>query len=117
MTGFNDAMKASYLKEGLPLVKDTNEYGVLVETLYLKDGTTPKVGFREGKWIAGTEYEKVAVSKKGYLLHLDFDDNGRAVDYKLYLDFAEMAAAEVDYSLLVKVAAALDNKDYIVFLD
>jgi hypothetical protein len=41
------------------LVKDTDGYGVLVETLYLKDGTTPKVGFREGKWIAGTEYEKV----------------------------------------------------------
>ncbi|MGD8401194.1 MAG: hypothetical protein PVH64_09725 [Bacillota bacterium] len=99
------------------MVKDTDGYGVLVETLHFKDGTTPKVGFREGKWIAGTEYEKVAVAKKGYLLHLDYDGNGRAVDYKLYLDFAEMAAGEVDYSLLVKVAAALGNKDYVVFLD
>jgi hypothetical protein len=99
------------------LEKGTDEYGLLVETLYLKDGTTPKVGFREGKWLAGTEYEKVAVSKKGYLLHLDYDDNSRAVAYKLYLDFTEMAAAEVDYSLLIKVAAALGNKDYVVFLD
>jgi hypothetical protein len=33
------------------------------------------------------------------------------------LDFTEMAAAEVDYLLLVKVAAALGNKDYVVFLD
>ncbi|MGD9156522.1 MAG: hypothetical protein PVG90_13625 [Bacillota bacterium] len=32
-----------------------------------------------------------------YLLYLDYDGNGRAVDYKLYLDFTEMAAAEVDY--------------------
>jgi hypothetical protein len=99
------------------LIKSTDEYGLLVETLYLKDGTTPKVGFREGKWLAGTEYEKVAVSKKGYLLHLDYDDNSRAVDYKLYLDFTEMSAAEVDYSLLVKVAAALGKNDYVVFLD
>jgi hypothetical protein len=53
------------------LVKDINDYGVLVETLYLKDGTTPKVGFREGKWLAGTEDEKIAVAKKGDLLHLD----------------------------------------------
>ncbi|MGD9156127.1 MAG: hypothetical protein PVG90_11600 [Bacillota bacterium] len=52
-----------------------------------------------------------------YLLHLDYDDKCQAVDYKLYLDFAEMAAAEVDYLLLVKVAAALGNKDYVVFLD
>jgi hypothetical protein len=105
------------IKEELPLVKDTDEYGVLVETLHLKDGTTPKVGFREGKWLAGIEYEKVAVSKKGYLLHLDYDENSRAVDYKLYLDFTEMSAAEVDYSLLVKVAAALGKNDYVVFLD
>jgi hypothetical protein len=99
------------------LVKDIDDYGVLVETLHLKDGTTPKVGFREGKWVAGTEYEKVAVAKKGYLLHFDYDGNGRAVDYKLYLDFVELAAAEVDYLLLVKVATALGNKDYVVFLD
>jgi hypothetical protein len=99
------------------LVKDTNEYGLLVETLYLKDGTTPKVGFREGKWLVGTEDEKVAVAKKGYLLHLEYNEIGQAVDYKLYLDFAEMAADEVDYLFLAKVAAALGNKDYVVFLD
>jgi hypothetical protein len=99
------------------LIKDTNEYGLLVETLYLKDGTTPKVGFHEGKWIAGNKYEKVAVAKKGYLLHIDYDDSGRAVDYKLYLDFAEMATDDLDYLLLSKVAAALGNKDYIMFLD
>jgi hypothetical protein len=99
------------------LVTDIDDYGVLVETLYLKDGTTPKVGFREGKWLAGTAHEKVAVAKKGYLLHLDYDDKGRAVDYKLYLDFTEMAAGEADYILLVKVAAALGNKDCVVFLD
>jgi hypothetical protein len=83
----------------------------------LKTGLPRKWVFAREKWIAGTEYEKVAVAKKGYLLHLDYDGNGRAVDYKLYLDFAEMAAGEVDYSLLVKVAAALGNKDYVVFLD
>jgi hypothetical protein len=76
------------------LIKDIDGYGILAKALYLKDGTTPKVGFRAGKWLAGTEYEKVAVAKKGYLLHLDYDDNGRAVDYKLFLDFTEMAAAE-----------------------
>jgi hypothetical protein len=74
--------------KGLPLLKNIDEYGVLVETLHLENGTTPQVGFR-----AGTKYEKVAVSKKGNLLHLDYDDNDRAVDYKLYLDFVEMSAA------------------------
>jgi hypothetical protein len=46
------------------LIKDIDGYGILAKTLYLKDGTTPKVGFRAGKWLAGTEYEKVAVAKK-----------------------------------------------------
>jgi hypothetical protein len=107
----------SDLKGVFLLAKSINEYGLLVETLHLEDGTTPKVGFREGKWLAGTEDEKVAVSKKGYLLHLDYDEKGQAVDYKLYLNFAEMAADDVDYLLLAKVATALGNKDYVLFLD
>jgi hypothetical protein len=108
------------LKEELKMTENTGEYGQIVETVHLEDGTIQKVGFHEGKWLAGTEYEKVAVSKKGYLLHLDYDEKGRAFNYKLYLDFTEIAADDVDYLLLGKIARALGNKDfkdYVVFLD
>jgi hypothetical protein len=102
------------------LTKTLGDYVQLIDTIHLQDGTIRKIGFRSGKWLVKTEYKRVAVSKKGFLLHLDYDEKGRAFNYKLYLDFTEMAADDVDYLLLGKVARALGNKDfkdYVVFLD
>jgi hypothetical protein len=57
----------------------------------LRDRTIHKVGFHEGKWIAATKYERVAVSKKGFLLYLKYSENGRAHSYRLFCDFAALA--------------------------
>jgi hypothetical protein len=99
------------------MVRNTNDYVQLVEEVYFEGGTVQKVGFHEGKWLVKTEYQRIAVSKKGFLLHLEYNENGQAHSYKLYLNFAEMAADDVDFCLLGKVAAALGVKDYITFLD
>jgi hypothetical protein len=94
-----------------------NDYEQLVEEVYYEDGTVQKVGFQEGKWLITNEYERIAVSKKGFLLHLEYNESGQAHFYKLYLNFAEMAADDLDFCLLSKVAAVLGVKDYIRFLD
>jgi hypothetical protein len=92
-------------------------YEEIVETVRRKDGRVLKVGFREGKWIAETPYERVAVSKNGFLLYLECNEDGQAYFYDLFATFAEMAAAEeIDFLLLSDVAAAL-GADYIAFLD
>jgi hypothetical protein len=97
--------------------ENASEYRQLVEEVYFEDGTVQKVGFHEGKWLVKTEYERIAVSKKGFLLHLVYNESGQAHSYKLYLSFAEMAADDLDSCLLSKVAAVLGVKDYITFLD
>jgi hypothetical protein len=99
------------------LVKNIDDYVQLIETVHLEDSTVQKVGFHEGKWLVKTEYQRIAVSKKGFLLHLEYNENGQAINYKLYLNFAEMAADDVDFCLLSNVAAVLGVKDYIRFLD
>jgi hypothetical protein len=99
------------------MAKNSVDYEQLVEEVYFEDGTFQKVGFREGKWLVKTEYERIAVSRKGFLLHLVYNESGQAQSYKLYLSFAEMAADDIDFCLLSKVAAVLGVKDYITFLD
>ena len=89
------------------MTENINDYQQLVETVHLPDGTVQKVGFREGKWIAESDYERVAVAKKGYLIRFEYDGDQRAQTYDLYDNFAEMAADEVDVFLLSKVAARL----------
>jgi hypothetical protein len=61
--------------------------------------------------------KRLPYQKKGFLLHLEYNGIGQAINYKLYLNFTEMAADDVDFYLLGKVAAALGVKDYITFLD
>jgi hypothetical protein len=97
------------------MAENAGEYGEIVEKVYYKDGTFSRVGFHEGKWIAATEYEKAAIAKKGFLLYLELDENGRACSYRTYLDFADMAADDIDLLFLSRVAAAI-GADYIQFL-
>jgi hypothetical protein len=52
----------------------------------------------------------------GFLLCFRCNENGQARSYKMYLNLAEMAADDVDFFLLSKVAAAIDA-DYVAFLD
>ncbi|MGD9155842.1 MAG: hypothetical protein PVG90_10150 [Bacillota bacterium] len=100
------------------MTANVGNYTGIVETICCKDGTVRKVGFREGRWIVKRPSEKVAVSKCGYLLYLECEESGRAYAFRVFVDFAEMAAAEneMDYLLLGEVAAAL-GADYIAFLD
>jgi hypothetical protein len=98
------------------MAESAGNYGEIVEKVYYKDGTFYRVGFHEGKWIAETEHEKAAISKKGFLLYLELDDNGQARSFKMYLDFADMAADDIDLLFLSRVAAAI-GADYIQFLD
>ena len=91
-------------------------YEQIVEAVHHNDGSVHKVGFREGKWIAATHHGRVAVSKSGFLLYLEYNQNGQARYYKLYCNFAEMAADDVDFSLLDQVATAIDV-EFIEFLD
>jgi hypothetical protein len=98
------------------MVKNAGDYGQIVETVHLDEGKTLKVGFHEGKWIAATKHEKVAISKNGFLLCFRCNETGRAHSYKMYLNFADLAADDVDFCLLSKVAAAIDA-DYVAFLD
>jgi hypothetical protein len=96
---------------------DENDYEQIVEQVYLKDGTIRKIGFRAGKWIAETKYDRVAVAKDGYLLYFRYSENGQAHSYDLFCDFAEMAANKyVDFLLLGQVAAAI-GADYVLFMD
>jgi hypothetical protein len=99
------------------MTKTTGGYEQIVETVHQEDGTTYQIGIREGKWIAESDYEKVAAAKKGFLLHLEYNGYGQAQAYNLYSDFAEMAAADVDIFLLSKVAAALHVTDFVAFFD
>ena len=89
----------------------------LVETIHLPDGTIQKVGLHAGKWVAKSDYERVAVAKKGYLIRFEYDEHRRAQTYDLYDNFAEMAADDVDVFLLSKVAAALNETDFVAFFD
>jgi hypothetical protein len=99
------------------MAKNLDDYLQLIESVHLKDGTVKQIGLHEGKWLVKSEYEKVAVSKKGFLLHLEYNGIGQGINYKLYLNFTEMATDDSDFILLSKVAAALGVKDYITFLD
>jgi hypothetical protein len=99
------------------LTKDTDNYGQIVETIHLPDGPIQKVGFHEGKWVARSDYERVAVAKKGYLIRFEYDGHRRARAYDLYVNFAEMAADDLDVFLLSKVAAALNETDFVAFFD
>ena len=99
------------------MTENISDYRQLVETIHLPDGTIQKVGFHAGKWVAESDYEKVAVAKKGYLIRFEYDGNQRAQTYDLYDNFAEMAADEVDVFLLSKVAAALNQTDFVAFFD
>jgi hypothetical protein len=100
------------------MTETISEYGQIVETIHLRDGAIRKVGFRSGKWIVKNSHEKVAISKNGFLLYLEYSQSGRAYSYDLFTDFEEMTAAEnkIDFLLLGEVAAALDA-DYVAFLD
>jgi hypothetical protein len=88
---------------------DKNDYEQIVEPVYLKDGTSRKIGFRAGKWIAETKYDRVAVAKNGYLLYFRYSENEQAHSYQLFCNFAEMAIEnnDVDFLLLGQVAAAI----------
>jgi hypothetical protein len=99
------------------MTENIGGYGRIIETIHQEGGTRFKIGFREGKWIAKSDYERVAVAKKGFLLHLEYDEYRRARAYNLYLNFDEMAADDVDVFLLSKVAAALDVTDFVAFFD
>jgi hypothetical protein len=100
------------------MVENISEYRQIVETVHLRDGTIRKIGFRSGKWIVKNNHERVAISKSGYLLCLEYSQSGRAYSYDLFTDFEEMAAAEnnLGFLLLGQVAAAIDA-DYVAFLD
>jgi hypothetical protein len=105
-------------KGGFKMAENVSDYEQIVETVYLQDGTIRKVGFREGRWIAETKYDRVAVSKDGFLLYFGYSESGRAHSYQLFCNFAEMAIEgnDVDFLLLGQVAAAI-GADYISFLD
>jgi hypothetical protein len=47
--------------------ENAGAYGQIVETVHLEEGTL-RVGFHEGKWIAETKHEKVALSKRIFAL-------------------------------------------------
>jgi hypothetical protein len=99
------------------MTKNAGNYEQIVAEVYRKDGTVQKVGFREGRWIAETLREKVAVSKNGFLLYLKHNEQGETYFYDLFASFAEMATDEdIDLLLLSQVATAI-GADYVTFLD
>jgi hypothetical protein len=101
------------------LTENLTDYGQIVETVHLKDGTIRKIGFRSGKWIVQNRHERVAISIDGFLLYFEYSKSGRAYSYDLFNGFEEMAAKEnegLDFMVLGQVAAAL-GEDYVAFLD
>jgi hypothetical protein len=100
------------------MTENAGDYEQIMEEVYLKDGTIRKIGFRKGKWIAETKYDRVAVSEDGFLLYFRYSENGRAHSYDLFCNFAEMAIEEndVDFLLLGQVATAI-SANYVAFMD
>jgi hypothetical protein len=99
------------------MTKNTSGYEQIMEEVYRKDGAIRKVGFREGKWIVKTKYDRVAVSKKGFLLYFEYNETGQVHFYELFTSFTEMAADKfIDTYLLDQVAAAI-GADYIAYAD
>lgn len=91
-------------------------YEQIVEAVHYNDGSIYKIGFREGRWIAATHHSRVAISKSGSLLYLEYSESGQVHSYKLYCNFAEMAANDAEFNLLYQVAAAIDA-EFVEFLD
>jgi hypothetical protein len=99
------------------MTNNTSFYEQIVAEVHLKNGSVQKVGFQEGRWIAETPREKVAVSKNGFLLYLKRNEQGETYFYDLFASFAELAADEdIDLLLLSQVATAI-GADYVTFLD
>jgi hypothetical protein len=65
------------------MTENISGYGQIVETVHLRDGTIRKIGFRSGKWIVQNSHERVAISKSGFLLYLEYSQSGRAYSYDL----------------------------------
>jgi hypothetical protein len=97
------------------MTENLSDYGQIVETVHLKDGTIRKIGFQCGKWIVQNRDEKVAISIDGYLLYFEYSPSGRAHSYVLFNGFEDMTAKEnngIDFMVLGAVAAAL-GEDYV----
>lgn len=99
------------------MTKNISSYEPIIEEVYLKDGSIRKVGFREGKWIVKTKYDKVAISKNGFLLYFEYNETGQVHFYELFTSFTEMAADKFIDTYLLDQVAALIGADYVAYVD